>query len=1076
MGGRGWKRLARVLVSGCLPRSWISFRARMSINPPPAPMDPDDLASRIRARLPASVSGPREEELPGSAPPRVPDHELLRKIGSGCYGEVWLAQSGMGKLRAVKAVWRHSFSSDRPYEREFRGIIGFEPLSRSHPGVISILHVGRDDACGCFFYVMELADAAPGTGDDPALWPIPPDPDHHSAAGIAEPPPPALLADYRPRSLRCDLQRRGRLPLVEVFTLGVHLADALGHLHRHGLVHRDVKPSNVVFVHGHPNLADIGLVVGSDEARSFVGTDGFIPPEGQGSARGDVFSLGRLLYEAATGRDRCDFPSLPVDLDGWPAGEREALLELNEVLAKMCAQDISQRHGNAAAVAGDLKLILAGRSVRRAYRVERRWKRATRISMVAITVITMAAGLLWMQRAQQREAEKQAVSERDLRQRAEAAEQASRQQLYTALLEQARANRLTGGLGHRVISLDAIRRASSISNTTELRLEALSALALPDLRLAREVPFKLEEQGRSFDPLFKRYAVCNGRGPIEIREVSGGRLLASLPAAVNLRAFVLVWSPDGRYVAVKRDHDSGGSRADLEVWDWAAQRLVLHAPGRVTQTALAFHPHHPWLMAGDDSGKVTVWNVETGRPQREFKIHGSPWSMRYSPEGDRIAISLQDGKAHRVEVRDALTGEVQFMQGGPAAYVAEWHPKGHLVAVPDMEGNVRLLNLITGGTVSLRRHKSQAVTAAFSPDGRYLISGGWEAELICWDLQTMQRAFTIGLNSWRLRFRSEGNQCAIELSDRIQIYDFLPPDGVRDLAAEPTRGCLYGAFSGDGRWFAANREDGFAVWDLNNPGPAVVIGHHHVRVPLFPPSGSELYAYWEGALTRWQLLPGEATKAPVIKSLPVSNPAGVLTASILGNDLVATGGGGVHFLPVGGPGESEVRHLVKPVGRTVISPDERWMAARALEDPGLTVFRMPEVEPAAFLTNHSSVWTCAFSPRGDELAVGTRTGLEFYGTTDWQRIRELAIPSERQSRILYAPDGRTFWHTSDGRTAALRDARSLEILLPLPAGTLPLALTADGRHLAVSVGTSLVQIWDLARTRQRLLELGVDWP
>ena len=255
---------------------------------------------------------------PAQALPSVPDHEMLRPIGQGAYGDVWLARSVGGRLRAVKVVWRHRFSSDRPYEREFNGIRAFEPISRSHPGVIHVLHLGRDEAAGFFYYVMELADPEPGL-------------------------PGAAEAEYSPRTLASDLRARGRIPVPEALAFGVQLADALGHLHRHRLVHRDVKPSNVIFVDGQAKIADIGLVTGADEARSFVGTEGFIPPEGPGSVQADVFGLGRVLYESTTGKDRCDYPELPDDLHAWGAPEREGLLELNEILARACAPDTSER-------------------------------------------------------------------------------------------------------------------------------------------------------------------------------------------------------------------------------------------------------------------------------------------------------------------------------------------------------------------------------------------------------------------------------------------------------------------------------------------------------------------------------------------------------------------------------------------------------------------------------------------------------------------------------------------------------------------------------------------------------------
>src|ERR1051326_1937602 len=88
----------------------------------------------------------------------VPEHQLLRPIASGAYGQVWLARNRLGAYRAVKIVHRVNFAHDRPFEREFAGIKTFEPISRSHEGLVDLLQVGRDDAAGYFYYVMELAD------------------------------------------------------------------------------------------------------------------------------------------------------------------------------------------------------------------------------------------------------------------------------------------------------------------------------------------------------------------------------------------------------------------------------------------------------------------------------------------------------------------------------------------------------------------------------------------------------------------------------------------------------------------------------------------------------------------------------------------------------------------------------------------------------------------------------------------------------------------------------------------------------------------------------------------------------
>jgi len=94
----------------------------------------------------------------GAQQPFVPDYDLIRRIGGGLMGMSGLARSATGALRAVKIVWRHTFEDDRPFQREFEGIQCFERLSREHPSQLALFHVGRNEAAGCFYYVMELAD------------------------------------------------------------------------------------------------------------------------------------------------------------------------------------------------------------------------------------------------------------------------------------------------------------------------------------------------------------------------------------------------------------------------------------------------------------------------------------------------------------------------------------------------------------------------------------------------------------------------------------------------------------------------------------------------------------------------------------------------------------------------------------------------------------------------------------------------------------------------------------------------------------------------------------------------------
>ncbi len=265
-------------------------------------------------------------------PPSVPDHTLVRCIGEGGYGQVWLARDVIGTYHAVKFVYRKTFNNAGPFEREFKGIHHFTPISRMHPGFVHILHVGRNEKAEYFFYIMELAD------DENTVQEINPD-------------------NYTAKTLSRVIRTRGRLAPADCIKLGLELSSALEYLHQHRLIHRDIKPSNVLYVHGMAKFADVGLVTQIDTRRpdaTYIGTEGYIAPEGPGSAAADVYSLGKVLYEAAMGLDRMRFPDLPTTIIDQPD---PLVMRLNQIVLKACEFNPSLRYKSAQELNDDLKAL-----------------------------------------------------------------------------------------------------------------------------------------------------------------------------------------------------------------------------------------------------------------------------------------------------------------------------------------------------------------------------------------------------------------------------------------------------------------------------------------------------------------------------------------------------------------------------------------------------------------------------------------------------------------------------------------------------------------------------------------------
>lgn len=679
-------------------------------------------------------------------PPKIPDHTLLRRIGKGAYGEVWLARNIMGAWRAVKLVFRDNFSTDRPYVREFEGIKRFEPFSHANESQIDILHVGHTDDPPCFYYVMELADdQRSGRDIDPAI--------------------------YEPRTLQSDLKQHRRLSVTECLHVGITLCEALEHLHAHGLIHRDIKPSNIIYVHNRPKLADIGLVAEIDATRSYVGTEGFAPPEGPGTVRADLYSLGKVLYELHTGFDRGQFPELPTML-----GEKEdpdLARELNLIILKACATDFNKRHGKAADLREELQLLQSGKSIFRLRQDEKRVVAFRRLSLAAgaLAIVTLIAYLAALR----------------ANRRADANAKRAAEELWNARLAQARAGRLSHEVGRRQSGLNALAAAAKLRPSLELRNEAIAHLALFDF-----LPVELRSPGHAvaFTRDITKAALLLEGGVLKIHDLNapGNAAQWSVPEA---KPFNLALSPDG-------------SNAIVRFYGHDPILLDLSTSGKKSVSSnevfLAFSADGKRYAMGEYSPSSSVVSIRQSGTHLEvarFSVNETP-SALFGDDPARLFLVFR----RRVEVWDwkapALLQTVSHEKDITAAAI-----KSNSVAIGDGSGSVKMINLQTKHERLWQAHSDVVSHLRFHPTLPLLLSASYDGSSTLWHIDSGRAA----LSASRLtpvEFSRDGQRVGYSsYSDWAWGHIALPTAyQTIELSALAPPAPWHLHFSPDGRWLA----------------------------------------------------------------------------------------------------------------------------------------------------------------------------------------------------------------------------------------------------------------------------------
>ncbi len=732
--------------------------------------------------------------------PNIPDHELLRVIGRGSYGEVWLGRNMMGIYRAIKVVYRKRFNERGPFERELSGIRKFEPISRSHEGFVDILHVGINEERGYFYYIMELGD------------------DQLSAQSID----PLV---YSAKTLGSEVARNARLAPKECLELGLKLSSALGKLHEHGLVHRDVKPSNIIFVDGVPKLADIGLVAEIGGASSFVGTEGFVPPEGPGTAQADIYGLGKVLYEAITGKDRQEFPRLPENFDSQP--DKDVFLEINAIIVRACVGKSEARYQAARDMHADLQLLESGKSVKRLHLLERRFIQFRRISIIGGSIALVLIGIVYHFYRES----KMALAEEQRRVGSDIA-------YADAAMD---AGDLLKALPYCVDALFLDRHNPKAEATHRLRIGSVLA------QCPKLIQFWIGStnlQHCEFSPDGTRVLISQQNGPVQIFDArtsqlydhpfAGGSGYASYSSdgtlIVTAGSLLTLWKastltevhsfPDVGWVCSARFNRDGSlivtACADgfVRVWDVATYALRMKVKCSDRYMLFADFSHDGTvIVAGSFDHTATLLDPKDGHVIRKLLGHSKP--VRYaafSPDDTIVVTACEDHKARAFRTTDG-TRILPDMNHPDGVASVQYGSDGRLLLTASINGTARLWDANTLEPLNpnpILRHNERLGCASFAADGHRIVTCCVDGAIRIWDLAG---ATVAGAPLHRI-YSPDGSRYLVITNNSIEIDDAISEHRVA-LLSEFAHLLTKAQFSRTGRFVGTVSEQHVALEATN---------------------------------------------------------------------------------------------------------------------------------------------------------------------------------------------------------------------------------------------------------------------